>query len=128
VIELLPKKPLQACKKTGCTNLTSESFCADHAKQEKKRHDATRKNSYQRGYDKQWQKVRKAKTNNDPLCEECLKHGKIIPVEVVHHVIPISERPDLRLAIWNLMSLCTMHHEEIHKEDRWKGGFAQKEI
>lgn len=115
----MPKKPLQACKKKGCANITSGRFCADHAKQEKERYELTRKSSYRRGYDKTWQKVRKAKIKNDPLCEECLRQGKTVPADVVHHIIPIEECSDLRLVMENLMSLCTMHHEVEHKKDRW---------
>lgn len=99
--------------------MTSERFCAEHARQEKEHYDSTRRNSHQRGYNKIWQKVRNVKINKDPLCEECLKQGKIVPADVVHHIIPINERPNLRLVIENLISLCITHHEEIHKRDRW---------
>jgi len=84
-----------------------------------RRYDKSRGNSGERGYDAQWQKVRTIKANQDPLCEECLKAGLLVPLDVVHHIKPIETHPELRLVIENLMSLCTFHHEEIHKGERW---------
>jgi 5-methylcytosine-specific restriction endonuclease McrA len=38
---------------------------------------------------------------------------------MVHHVLPLTERPDLALDLSNLRSLCDMHHNREHPE---KGG------
>ena len=65
------------------------------------------------------QRVRDFKASQDPLCEICDKHGIVRPLDVVHHVLPIETHPELRLDPDNLMSLCTEHHEEIHKDERW---------
>lgn len=44
------------------------------------------------------------------------------PASMVHHVIPITQRPDLALDIDNLRSLCDMCHNRLHPE---KGGQGQ---
>ena len=35
---------------------------------------------------------------------------------MVHHVLPITERPDLALDVANMRSLCDMHHNRKHPE------------
>jgi 5-methylcytosine-specific restriction protein A len=83
-------------------------------------YDDGRGNSGDRGYDGQWGKVRDLKLSQDPLCEICKTQGEVKTANLVHHVKPIDERPDLRLDMNNLMSVCTEHHEEIHKKERWR--------
>ena len=59
------------------------------------------------------------------LCCDCMErkkaggYGRVRDAEVVHHVIPRSERPDLELDIDNLRSLCKICHNRRHPE---KGG------
>ena len=56
------------------------------------------------------------------LCCDCMDRyrnggrGKVRDAEVVHHVIPRSERPDLELDIQNLRSLCKKCHNQRHPE------------
>ena len=49
-----------------------------------------------------------------PLCEMCLKQGRYVAVEEVHHIVPLSEGGTNDES--NLMSLCRSCHEKIHKE------------
>ena len=49
-----------------------------------------------------------------PLCEMCLKEGRLTPVEEVHHILPISQGGDHRQS--NLMSLCQSCHTKLHRE------------
>ena len=37
---------------------------------------------------------------------------------MVHHIIPLSERPDLALSLSNLRSLCNECHNKNHPERR----------
>lgn len=70
----------------------------------------------------QWKNLRKAHIMQHPLCEVCLKEGKVTPAEEVHHITPIltgatlERRKELAFDSDNLMSLCKKHHIEIHKE------------
>lgn len=113
----MPLKPFKPCSKPGCPQLTRERFCERHKRQIDKAYDDKRGNSGERGYDFQWQKVRDVKAATDPLCQLCLKTGIVKALDVVHHMKPIETHPESRLDLDNLISLCTMHHEEMHK--RW---------
>lgn len=74
---------------------------------------AIRGSRQQRGYDRQWEKVQALKMKQDPLCESCLREGKIKPAQMVHHKIPVDIRPDLRLVMDNLESDCWSCHQAI---------------
>ena len=49
-----------------------------------------------------------------PLCEMCLKEGRLTPVDEVHHIVPISQGGTH--ARDNLMSLCRSCHTKIHHD------------
>lgn len=125
---LMPLMPARPCPGRGprahsCPNLIrgSQRCCPECQKYEKattKAYDSQRGDSGQRGYDANWQKVRAWKARCDPLCEMCLKQGISRALDVVHHIVPIV-KGGARLDLDNLMSICSMHHEEIHKAERW---------
>lgn len=116
----MPRKPKHPCAYPGCPNLTYGRYCEEHEKvisheyEKYQRNPATRKR-----YGRQWQRIRAAYAREHPLCEMCLKEGKITPMEQVHHIIPLSEGGTND---WNnLMSLCASCHARIHAKrgDRW---------
>ena len=59
------------------------------------------------------------------LCERCLKQGKVVPAEIVHHKIHLTPdnltNPDIALSFSNLEAVCRRHHAEAHKKHvkRW---------
>jgi 5-methylcytosine-specific restriction endonuclease McrA len=55
---------------------------------------------------KEWIKLSKKFKTYNPLCSNCLSKGFVEPVEVVDHIIPISEDYNLRLDYNNLQGLC----------------------
>ena len=112
-------KPQKPCSYPGCPALSDSGRCEKHRRQEKERYDATRGNSGERGYDAVWQRARRRKLNQDPLCEACEAKGLVVRAVLVHHIKPIAEGGE-RLAMSNLMSLCTACHEEIHGPHRWR--------
>lgn len=67
-------------------------------------------------YNSAWVKVRNKKLSMNPLCEECLKHDVIKEATLVHHIIPVDVRPELKLVMDNLMSVCNVCHGKIHAE------------
>lgn len=78
------------------------------AKREKQRYRGSRQS---RGYDADWEKSRNAYMKKvGGICEECLRRGYVCEATDVDHVIPISERPDLRLDPENFDALCRDHH------------------
>lgn len=65
-------------------------------------------------YGRQWKKIRDRYVKIHPLCEICLKEGKSVLVDEVHHIKPLSEGGTHDEN--NLMSLCKSCHEKIHRE------------
>lgn len=76
--------------------------------------DTRRGSAHARGYDTTWRRVRAAFLAQHPLCqcEDCDDGRKrITPAEVVDHIVPIRERPDLRLDWSNLRSMAKSCHD-----------------
>lgn len=76
-----------------------------------------------------WKRLRAVALQRDGgMCQDCmdkLRDGlKVRPhrAEMVHHIIPVEERPDLALNLNNLRSLCNACHAARHPE---KGGSHQ---
>lgn len=112
----MPEAPKKRCSYPMCRALTSGGRCDEHRRKEYKRYDESRGDSGQRGYDARWQKVRAMKKRMNPFCEVCLKQGEYVLLNVVHHIRPIEEAPELRLSMGNLLSVCSYHHELIHNK------------
>ena len=77
---------------------------------------------------KQWQQCREYIMKRDAwLCQDCLKKGKTVPAEEVHHIIPLSPEnitdPSITTNEENLISLCRECHRRRHgaeTEKRYK--------
>ncbi|GFN35366.1 HNH endonuclease signature motif containing protein [Tepidimicrobium xylanilyticum] len=68
---------------------------------------------------KEWKKCREAyKQSVNGLCERCLKAGKYVPGDEVHHKIYLSpdniNNPDITLNWDNLELLCASCHSKEH--------------
>lgn len=74
------------------------------------------KTTTEAGYGSDWQRVSVRFRKENPLCVECEKRGIVTAAEEVHHVVPISEAPWLRLSPANLMALCVECHRRIENE------------
>ena len=72
------------------------------------------RNTTEHGYDGAWKRLSLRKRTIDPLCEMCLRQGLAVPVDEVHHIVPIDVAPWLRLVWSNLMSVCNACHKGIH--------------
>lgn len=83
-----------------------------------------RGNSTERGYDYIWSKLSTRFRRKHPFCRFCEQRGfEARPADVVDHIIPVRDRPDLRLTWSNLQSLCAACHAfkgklEAHARDR----------
>lgn len=104
------KKP---CAYPGCPNLTNEKYCEEHKEIGKQEHNATKHDpNHSKKYGNNWRRLRAAYAKAHPLCEECLKKGRLTPVEEVHHIVPLNRGGKNE---WdNLMSLCQSCHTKIH--------------
>ena len=72
----------------------------------------------------EWQHKRKTILKRDGYsCRECARYGKTEGANTVHHVMPLSDRPDLKLDSRNLISLSDYDHERMH--NRLTGGLSK---
>lgn len=83
-------------------------------------------------HSKAWKRVRRLALERDQgMCQDCMDRFRagygIKPhrADMVHHIIPREERPDLALNLANLRSLCNECHNKRHPE---KGRQADKSI
>ena len=113
----MPRKPRRPCGVTGCPNLAVDGgmYCQEHAKKRQRDYDRYKRPSdYGNRYGREWKRIRARYVLRHPLCERCLKEGRLTSVEEVHHILPISQGGDHRES--NLMSLCQSCHMKIHRE------------
>ncbi len=111
----MPKKPKHPCAHPGCPNLTDRQYCADHEKEERRKYDRyERRPDVNRKYGRAWKRIRDRYAAEHPLCELCLKEGRLTPVEEVHHILPVSRGGTHARS--NLMSLCQSCHTKIHHD------------
>ncbi len=47
-------------------------------------------------------------------CQESKRYGSFQQAEVVHHIYPLEEYPELSLVSWNLISLSSKQHNRMH--------------
>lgn len=65
-----------------------------------------------------WKECRRTYFKAHTLCEECLSKGLIVPGEIVHHRIHITDDADESILLnWdNLQTLCRKCHAAQHPE------------
>ena len=69
----------------------------------------------ERGYDADWVRLRNNYIKHNPLCEQ-RGVGCTGAARIVHHILPVHVRPDLRLDRSNLQAVCDTCHRNIHEE------------
>ena len=64
---------------------------------------------------KRWEKFRSRILRRDGyLCQDSLRYGRRVPAEMVHHIYPVSEYPELEFESWNCISLANKVHNSFH--------------
>ncbi len=92
---------MRPCSVPGCGTLVASGACEKHRKQA----DRDRGKTVERGYGADHRRLRELKLATDPFCQiqtEC----QGAPATEIDHILPISERPDLRLEWSNIQSSC----------------------
>ncbi|MCS4471110.1 HNH endonuclease [Clostridium botulinum] len=56
------------------------------------------------------------KQRDNGLCLMCLKDKKIVPYDVVHHIIELRQDYNKRIKKHNLLCLCHECHNIVHTE------------
>ena len=120
-MRLMGRKPLRECKAANCHTLTRETYCERHRRENTKPQDTERHRLYDKyKRDKktaafyrtaEWQAARAAAMARAyGLCQDCLAAGRLTAADMVHHVKPLREYPELALVPSNLRPLCNKCH------------------
>lgn len=108
----MPSKPKKPCAYPGCPNLSDQRYCELHRADARRQYDKARRDpDVNKTYGRTWRKIRARYVAAHPLCEQCLKEGKLVPVEEVHHILPVNRGGSHSFD--NLMSLCHSCHEKM---------------
>lgn len=113
--KVMPNKPKKPCAFPNCPNLTFDVYCEKHAALRQSQYDKfNRAPNHDKKYGNNWRRTRALYIKKHPLCERCLKEGRITPAREVHHIVPLSRGGTNQFS--NLMSLCQSCHTKIHYE------------
>lgn len=113
----MPPRPPSACPHPGCPGLVRDGECSRCGPLRKPRqaaYDDTRGTASQRGYDRHWQRIRRAFLVEHPLCAACERAGRVSVATDVHH--KIARRNGGSDAPENLEPLCHACHSRITGE------------
>ncbi len=114
-VRFLPRKPKRPCRYPGCGRLFDGPYCEEHRKAVRDDYNKYKRSpDSNKKYGRAWKRIRDRYAAAHPVCEMCLKEGRLTPVKEVHHILPISQGGDHRES--NLMSLCQSCHTKVHLE------------
>ena len=85
----MPRRPRRGCAYNGCPRLAVEGgqYCEEHQKLTAQQYNKyTRSPDTNKKYGRAWKRIRDRYAAAHPLCERCLKEGRLTPVEEVHHL------------------------------------------
>jgi 5-methylcytosine-specific restriction endonuclease McrA len=75
------------------------------------RNGQDRDDSGERGYDNRWNRLSARFAKQNPFCRFCDQEGFDTELgQARDHIIPVRDRPDLRLTWKNVQNLCNSHH------------------
>lgn len=78
-------------------------------------------------YGRRWGKARRAHLARQPLCVMCQQEGRTTAAEVVDHITPHRDDPELFWNPDNWQSLCKRHHDST-KQRIEKSGKALRRV
>ncbi|HGG0416546.1 TPA: HNH endonuclease [Clostridium sporogenes] len=117
---------LKTCSRCNIKIPYSEKYCnkcKDKIKKEKKHYlkyydeNIRDKKSMEFYNGKEWNIIREqVKQRDNGLCLMCFKDKKIVPYDVVHHIIELREDYSNRINKDNLVCLCHECHNIVHTE------------
>lgn len=67
---------------------------------------------------KRWKRLAAAIMRRDKYqCQYARRYGRMVPAEVVHHIFPAEDYPELAWEPWNLIALSRAAHNRMHDRD-----------
>lgn len=74
----MPRKPKRGCAYPGCPRLTDGQYCEEHRKLVDSQYNKySRSPDVHKTYGRAWKRIRDRYAAEHPLCERCLKEGRI---------------------------------------------------
>ena len=116
----MPTTAKRPCNWPGCGELVEAGYCPAHRQDRRagqRDYDRRRGSAALRGYDHRWRRWRRWFLTRHPLCVDCQAAGRTTLATEVHHVEPLRERPELRLAEANCVALCRACHSRRTARD-----------
>ena len=95
----MPIKPKKPCAYPDCPNLTHDTYCEEHQALSHKQYDKfSRAPNHDKKYGNNWRRIRALYVKQHPLCERCLKEGRITPVKgsITSYLFLVAERTSSR--------------------------------
>lgn len=146
----MPWAPLKRCAEHPCQNRVRSGLCPEHTKAKHKRIDARRGSSHARGYNRAWEALRvQAFVRDGWRCQQCgwepelvtayREIGEGLPstrtmLDILtarynagqrhldaDHIIPFGTRPELRLDLSNIQTLCDLCHKAKSRNEMMEG-------
>ena len=107
------------CNHIQCNELVvSGSYCAVHIRMHSR---DDRPSAARRGYDYRWQRLRKMKLNEQPLCADPFgvhaAQGEVVLATDVHHVDVVSDGNPVLTELSRLQSLCHSCHSRVTAQE-----------
>jgi 5-methylcytosine-specific restriction protein A len=65
-----------------------------------------------------WKRTRKAQLDKQPLCEKCLKAGRLTPATVCDHIDPSTKLSPDTFFLGPFQSLCDAYPWRCHSSDK----------
>lgn len=115
------RRAARVCSVVGCPILIEGAghLCAAHVRKRQRAVDAGRPSSAQRGYGRQWPRIRSSYLKAHPDCVVC---GQ--PANQVDHIVPLREGGTNDPS--NLRSLCIKDHSRRTASEN--GGFGNPRV
>lgn len=122
----MPRKAPTICRAPGCGQLVhGGSYCGQHVERAKqslaeshRSYNQRRPDSDQRYKTTRWRKLSIAFRRKHPLCCECEAQGLVRVADLVDHIEPAKEKPELFFEWRNLRALCHRCHNRIGRKVR----------
>lgn len=107
----MPPRSKKPCGHRGCKELSTEAYCNEHRQERHQLYKRERTDHDEQSFYKSavWRKTRAYKLRMNPLCEECMRQGRLRTAVLVDHITPIK-KGGARLDVYNLQSLCQSCH------------------
>lgn len=122
----MPTAAPRPCRAAACGALVrnGSGYCELHQSQRSNwRADKVRGNRHQRGYGREWEKLREVIIHRDDgLCQPCLRAGRVVSFSAVDHIVPKAQGGGDDPS--NLQCICgACHREKTAAEGGlWGGG------